>query len=267
MPFLSKFLMCEVEMGLIPVVADLEDNGYKIDRAHFERLRERLEPERENVLKRIRKAAGNEFNPGSAKQMRAFLYDRLKIKVTRWTKTELPSTDNVVLERAVREHEVARDIIRYRELEKTLGTYATIPDDVGADGRLHVSFNQLTAVTGRFSSASIIQTLPKDDRFQIRHGFVAEDGHRIVGADFDQQELRVLAQCSGDENMQAAIGAGVDLHGLAAVKIFKLPCEPGEVKARFPEERDRVTAIQFGLIYGASAYSLAETLQIRAIAP
>jgi DNA polymerase I len=262
MPALNRFLMNEVEMKLIPVVADLEDNGYKINGPHFAQLRERLEPEREQLLNRIRAVAGERFNPGSAPQLRMFLYDQLHIESSRRTKAGLPSTDNLVLRRAAGEHEVVGDIIRYRELEKILGTYVTIPEKVDKDGRLRVSFSQLAAKTGRFSSASIIQTLPKDDRYQIRHGFVAENGHLIVGADFDQQELRVLAHCSGDANMQAAIASGVDLHGLAAVKIFKLPCEPGEVKANFPEERSRVKAIQFGLIYGSSAFNLAEKLNI-----
>jgi DNA polymerase-1 len=259
---LNKFLMHDVEMRLIPVVADMEDAGYKINGRHFERLRERLEPERAKVLKAIREVAGKEFNPGSAQQLRQLLYGGLKVKVTRKTKTGLPSTDNLVLEHAGRSHKVAQDVIRYRELEKVLGTYATIPDQVGDDGRLRVDFNQLAARTGRFSSASIIQTLPKDDEFQIRHGFIAEEGHVIVGSDFDQQELRVLAQCSGDKKMQAAIAEGVDLHGLAAVKVFGLPCKPADVKANYPDERGKVKAIQFGLVYGASAYSLAEKLQI-----
>jgi DNA polymerase-1 len=253
--------MNEVELKLIPVVANLEDTGYRIDPAHFERLRERLEPEREKVLKAIRKAAGKNFNPASVKQLSKLLYERLKVKVTRRTKNGKPSTDMLVLQRAGRKHKVARDMIRYRTLEKILGTYAPIPEQAGADGRLRVTFNQL-AVTGRLSSASIIQTLPRDDEFQIRNGFIAEESHRIVGADFDQQELRVLAQCSGDAKMQAAIAAGVDLHGLAAVKVFKLPCEPGEVKTKYPEERGKVKAVQFGIIYGTTAYGLAQTLQI-----
>jgi DNA polymerase-1 len=260
MPGLSQFLLHEVEMPLIPVVSDMEDTGYMIDGPHFQQLRERLEPEREAVLKTIRSEAGKEFNPKSPNQLRKLLYDRLKIKVTKRTKGGEPSTDNPVLERAGRSHKVARDIIRFRALEKILSTYITIPDQVGNDGRLRVSFNQLEAVTGRFSSQSLIQTLPKSDEFQICRGFVAADGCLVVGGDFDQQELRILAQCSGDKKMQAAIAAGVDLHGLAAVKVFQLPCEPGEVKANHPNERSRVKAIQFGLIYGRSAYSLAEAL-------
>jgi DNA polymerase-1 len=259
---LNKFLMHEVEMPLIPVVADMEDAGYQIDRAHFDDLRVRLEPEIAQVLKRIRRRAGKDFNPASKDQLCELLYEKLKVKVTKRTPTGAPSTDDTILKRAAGKHDVARDIIRYRVLAKILGTYATIPEQAGEDGRLHVSFNQLAAKTGRFSSASIIQTLPKSDEFRIRKGFIAEAGHLIVGADFDQQELRVLAHCSGDKAMKAAIKAGVDLHGLAAVKVFKLECQPNDVKEKYKHERDRIKAIQFGLIYGRSAFSLAEELGI-----
>lgn len=262
MSTLSDFLMNEVEMKLIPVVADLEDNGYLIDVAHFDRLRERLEPEQRKVLQRIRKVAGKSFNPRSSKQLQDLLYERLKFKSKRKTKTGSRSTDGFVLKHASKKHKVATDIIRYRELEKILGTYVPIANKIDDDGRLRVSFNQLATETGRFSSESIIQTLPKDDEFKIRNGFVAGAGNVIVGADFDQQELRVLGRCSRDKNMLTAIANGVDLHGLAAVKVFKLACEPNEVKVKFPQERNRVKAIQFGLIYGRSAHSLAEELQI-----
>jgi DNA polymerase-1 len=259
---LNKFLMNEVEMPLIPVVADMEDAGYRIDRAYFDELRTRLEPEIEQVLERLRQFAGKDFNPASPDQMRKLLYEKLKVKVTKRTASGEASTDKTVLRRAAAEHEVARDITRYRKLNKILTTYASIPQQIGEDGRLHVSFNQLDAKTGRFSSDSIIQTIPKDDEFQIRKGFVAGADHRIVGADYNQQELRVLAQRSGDKTMKAAIKAGVDLHGLAAVKVFGLDCEPNQVETMYKTERHRVKSIQFGLIYGRSAYSLAEELGI-----
>jgi DNA polymerase I len=261
-PGLSKFLMDEVEMPLIPVVADMEDAGYRIDRAHFKNLRARLEPEVEQVLRRIREHAGAEFNPASPDQLRGLLYKKLKIKVTKRTPSGEPSTDKTVLMRAAAQHEIVRDIARYRTLQKIISTYTTIPQKADEDGRLRVSFNQLAAETGRFSSPSIIQTLPKSDEFEIRKGFIAGERCSIVGADFDQQELRVLAQCSADEAMTAAISAGMDLHGLAAVKVFKLECGPNEVKEKHRGERDKVKAIQFGLIYGRSAFSLAEELGV-----
>jgi DNA polymerase-1 len=125
-----------------------------------------------------------------------------------------------------------------------------------------VSFNQLGADTGRYSSSSVIQTLPKSDDYQIRRGFIATSGSKILAADFKQQELRILADVSGDENMRQAIAEGVDLHGLAAVGVFNLHCGADEVASQYPEKRNQVKAIQFGLIYGKSPASLAKDLGI-----
>src|SRR5262249_1167174 len=144
-----------------------------------------------------------------------------------------------------KEHPVVGLLLRHRELAKLIGTYCKIPDALGADGRLRVEFDQLGAETGRFTSRSVIQTLPKSDEWGLRTGFVAAPGHRIVAGDFVQQELYVLAGVSGDENLRTAIRAGVDLHGLAAVKVFGLDCAPNEVKSKYKAERDRVKAVQF----------------------
>jgi DNA polymerase I len=153
-------------------------------------------------------------------------------------------------------------IQRHRTLTKLIGTYCTIPEDVAEDGRYHAEFNQLGAQTGRLTSNSVIQTLPKADEFGIRRGFIASPGTVIVGADFVQQELYVLAAVSRDDNLLAAIRAGIDLHGLAAVKVFGLDCPPQEVRRQHPQLRDRVKAIQFGIIYGRSPQSLAAALGI-----
>src|SRR5262249_8680684 len=157
-------------------------------------------------------------------------------------------------------HPVVPGILRYRNLSKVISTYCSIPDDVDEDGRLRVEYNQLGAETGRMSSRSVIQTLPRSDEWAIRRGFVAGPGNVIVQADFNHQELRVLANESGDAVLQSAIRDGTDLHGLAAVKTFGLDCQPNEVKQRYAEERDRVKAIQFGIIYGRGAQSLADEL-------
>jgi DNA polymerase-1 len=254
--------MNEVELPLIRVVADLEDNGYRINCTFFDQLRKRLEVKTKESLRRIRRKTNPRFNPRSAEQLRELLYKKLKIKVTTTTKGGEPSTENAVLARAAKKHPVVRDIQRYRALNKLLTTYAKIPETVDDDHRLRVTYNQLAAETGRFSSSSIIQTMPKNDEFEIRKGFAASKGCVIVGADFDQQELRVLAQCSGDKRMKQAIARGVDLHGLAAVRVFDLKCAPNEVKEKFKRERDRVKAIQFGLVYGRSPRSLAIELGI-----
>ena len=259
---LNEFLMREVEMPLIPVVADLEDAGYPIDRAHFDDLRTRLEPEAEAASGRIREAAGDDFNPRSSPQLRAFLHGTLGLEVLRRTEAGEPATDKATLGRAAADHPIAGVILRHRVLSRILSTYATIPERVDEDGRFRVPYNQLDAATGRFTSPSLIQTIPRGDEFGIRGGFVAGEGCLIVGADFKQQELRILAHCSGDEALKAAIRAGVDLHGLAAVKVFGLDCYANEVEVKHKARRDQVKAIQFGLIYGRSARSLAAELAI-----
>lgn len=259
---LSLFLMKEVELPLVPVVARMEDSGYRISLDHFEQLRQQILPVQEQKLKEIREVVGEHFNPNSAKQLRELLYDRLNIKVIQITKKGQPATGKKVLGRVSKEHPVAGKILEYKKLKKILSTYCKDFDDIGEDGRLHTAFNQLDTTTGRFSSPSIIQTIPKSIEFKIRHGFVASDSCSIVAVDFKQQEMRLLAQVSEDESLRSAIDDGIDLHGLAARKVFSLQCEANEVEAKHPEERGKVKAIQFGLIYGRTAYTIAETLGI-----
>lgn len=259
---LTGFLMHEVEMPLVPIVAQMEDTGYPVDVQFFQDLRVRLEPEIETLLAKIREVGGPAFNPNSHPQVSALLFEQLKLPIHKLTDSRKPSTDDETLKRLAPKHEIAGHLKRFRGLNKIYSTYCSIPDQVDEDGRLRVEFNQLAAETGRFSSASIIQTLPKNDEFEIRKGFRAPDGFQIIGADFRQQELNVLAQVSGDANLLAAIENGTDLHGLAAVKVYKLDCEPNEVEKKFPDKRDQIKAVQFGLIYGKTPFGLAGTLGI-----
>jgi len=261
---LTRFLMDEVEVPLITVTADLEEAGYLVNRAHFHDLRRRLEAERREVESTIRAVpeVGADFNPASTAQVGRLLYETLGLPVTRKTESGRPSTDEQALTALRGKHRVVELLLRHRELTKPIGTYCTIPDDADPDGRLRVEFNQLGAESGRYTSPSKLQTIPKDDRLGIRKGFIAGAGMRIVAADFNQQELRVLAQVSGDENLRDAIRGDIDLHGLAAVKVFGLDCEPNEVKANHKDARDRVKAIQFGIIYGRGPNSLAAELGI-----
>jgi DNA polymerase-1 len=258
---LTHFLMEEVEVPLIEVVADLEEAGYLIDADHFRALRGRLEGERADTEAAIRRAAGCPgFNPASTDQVRELLYVTLKLPVRKATAKGKASTDEAALKGLKDNHPIVPMLLRHRALSKVLNTYCTLPEKVDADGRFRVEFNQLGAETGRFTSPSVIMTLPKDDEFALRDGFVAPPGHTIVAADFVQQELFVLAAVSGDENLLGAIAAGTDLHGLAAVRVFGLDCGPNEVKAKHRAERDRIKAIQFGLIYGRGPHSLAAEL-------
>lgn len=259
----NDFLLREVEMPLVKIVADMEDAGYRVDVGFFHELQETLEPELDETMVQITALVGDDqFNPGSPQQLRRLLFDQLGEEATKFTKTGKPSTDESVLSQLAEKYEVVKLIVKHRKLEKLLGTYCGIPDKVSSDHRLRVEFNQLAAETGRFSSRSVIQTLPRDDQYGIRKGFVAAPGHQLLKADFVQQELCVLAQASGDKNMQKAVIDGTDLHGLAAVKVFKLDCQPNDVKLKYKARRDEIKAIQFGLIYGKTPYSLAIDLSI-----
>lgn len=259
---LSRFIMEEVELPLIEVVVDLEEAGYPVDAARLRALEDELRPQIAAELGAIRDVAGETFKPASPVQVAHLLFETLKLPIAGTTASGKPSTDSKTLAGLKDKHPVVCRLLRYRELTKIVGTYCGIANDVDEDGRLRVSFNQLAAATGRFSSPSLIQTLPKDDEFGVRKAFRASAGHTLVGADFKQQELVILAQVSGDDNLRNAIAEGVDLHGLAAVKLFGLECAPNDVERLHPAERSKVKAIQFGLIYGSSAYSLSQRLGI-----
>jgi DNA polymerase I len=257
---LNTFLIDEVELPFIPVVADIEDAGYMIDRTYFNDLRIRLQQEQSSLLGDIRNHAEQDFNPNSPDQVRDLLFTKLGLQPVKETEAGNYSVDDATLTLLEDKHPVVPFIRRHRHVAKLISTYCNVAEDLSSDGRLHVEFNQLGAETGRLTSRSIIQTLPKDDDFGIRKGFVAPAGKLIVGADFKQQELCVLAGVSGDKNLQDAIAAGLDLHGFAAIKIFGLNCEPNDVKKLHAAERERIKAIQFGIIYGKSCGSLARDL-------
>ncbi len=259
----NEFLLNNVEMPLVKIVAEMEDVGYRVDVDFFHKLRATLELELDETMDRIAALVGDdEFNPGSTQQLQRLLFDQLGEKPTTFTKAGKPSTDKSEKARLADRHEVVKLIVKHRKLEKLLGTYCGIPDKVSSDQRLRVEFNQLGAETGRFASKSVIQTLPKNDQYGIRKGFVAAPSHQLLKGDFVQQELCVLAQVSGDKNMQKAVIDGTDLHGLAAVKVFNLDCQPNEVKVKHKARRDEIKAIQFGLIYGKTPDSLAMDLNI-----
>ena len=270
---LNAFLLNKVEIPLVSVTAAIEDAGYLVDVDHFKRLQKDIEAKLKDSTRDFRKALGkvigktkaSMFNPESHPQVRALLYDTMKLPVSKRTKNGAPSTDDETLSLLADTIPIAGLLITLRKLTKFKSTYCDgILEAVGSDGRLHPDFNQLGADTGRFTANGIIQTMPKvrNDEFGIRKGFRAPPGCQIVAGDFSQQELRILAQVSGDPAMQQAIKDGVDLHGLAAVKVYKLACEPNDVETKHPEYRDGIKAVQFGLIYGKSPKSLASDLKI-----
>jgi DNA polymerase I len=255
-------LMHTLEMPLIGVLADMEWTGIRIDEPFFRELGDRLRHELRGIEQDIYREAGTEFNIGSNPQLREILFGRLGLPVLKRTKTG-PSTDVTVLEQlAAQGHTIPSLLMRYRELDKLLGTYVdALPRMVNPEtGRLHTSFNQTVAATGRLSSSDPnLQNIPirREMGAEIRRGFIPAEGHVFVSADYSQIELRILAHYSEDEAFVEAFRADADIHRQTAALIFGV--EPEGVTR---EMRDRAKTVNFAVIYGIGPFSLAQRLGI-----
>jgi DNA polymerase-1 len=252
----------ELEMPLVPVLAGMERAGIRIDVDFFRAMSRTLKRELDLIQEEICKIAGMEFNLNSTPQLREVLFTRLQLPVLKRTKTG-PSTDASVLEElAALGHVVPRLMMEYRELEKLRGTYVdALPRLVNpATGRIHTSFNQTVAATGRLSSSDPnLQNIPIRTALgrEIRKGFVTDEGHVFLGVDYSQIELRVLAHFSGDAPLLEAFRTGVDVHRQTAAVIFGVPLE--SVTA---DQRARAKTINFATLYGQGSFSLARQLGI-----
>ncbi len=255
-------LMQRIEIPLQPVLADMETWGIGLDLDFFDRLEERVTRELRLVEEEIRKIAGEEVNLRSVPQLRELLFEELDLPVLKRTKTG-PSTDESVLsELAARGHEVPRLILEYRELDKLNSTYVSVlPGLVHPEtGRVHTSFNQTVAATGRLSSSEPnLQNIPVRSALgrEIRKGFVPEEGWTFLGADYSQVELRILAHLSGDPAFVEAFRAGRDIHRETAARIFGV--DPEKVSGGM---RDRAKTINFATIYGQGPSALASQLGV-----
>ena len=263
-------LFDDVEMPLVDVLAALEFNGIRIDPDELDRQRIRLAGRIDELRKAIGDAAPHPFNPDSPKQLAAALYNRpdqdppgLGLRATKRGKTG-PSTDVEVLERLAGdpavESPVPRLIVEHRRLTKLVNTYlVALKDAVDPDThRVHASFNQVVAATGRLSSSDPnLQNIPIRTEVgrEIRRAFVAEPGNVLVSADYSQIELRLLAHLSGDPGLIEAFKEGADIHVAAASDVFGVA--PADVTA---EQRDAAKMVNFGIIYGITAYGLARRL-------
>ncbi len=259
-----RTLFDSVEVPLVRVLAAMERAGITLDverlAAYREQLAERIDALRAQVLD----VAGGGFNVDSPKQLSQVLFERLKLPVVRKTKTGY-STDAEVLETLASEtgHPLPALVLEYRELTKLLGTYVDpLPSFVSKrTGRLHASFHQVGAATGRLSSSDPnIQNIPirSDAGREIRRAFVArDDDHLLLAADYSQVELRFLAHFSEDEELLRAFREGIDIHAYVASQIFELPL--GEVGA---DQRRVAKTVNFGIVYGQGAFGLARTLRI-----
>jgi DNA polymerase-1 len=251
-----------IEMPLVPVLSRMERRGIGIDAEFFARMSRKLEAELALIQDEIHKMAGREFNLNSNPQLREVLFDELELPVLKRTKTG-PSTDAGVLEElAAMGHDVPRLLIEYRQLEKLRSTYVdALPKLVNPKtGRIHTSFNQAVAATGRLSSSDPnLQNIPIRTELgrKVRKGFVPEAGHVFYAADYSQVELRILAHFSGDEAFVTAFRQGIDVHEQTASVIFDVPI--GEVSAGM---RAQAKTINFATLYGQGDFSLARQLGI-----
>ncbi|MGY4707313.1 DNA polymerase I [Candidatus Bipolaricaulota sp. J31] len=250
-----KRLYEEVELPLIEVLAWMERRGVLLDVEVLQEQAKELEVMLSQLREELYELAGSRFNPNSTPQVREILYERLKLPVIAKTKTG-PSTDAQVLRELSRLHEFPAKLLAYRELEKLRNTYVEkLPQYVHPKtGRIHTSFNQTGTATGRLSSSEPnLQNIPlREGLIDIRRAFVAPKGRVLIGADYSQIELRVLAHLSGDENLIETFRKGEDLHRRTAAEIFGVPPEAVDERMRSVAKR-----VNFGIVYGITPYGLA----------
>jgi DNA polymerase-1 len=255
-------LFDRVERPLIRVLARMEQAGVGVDLHIFEELRKEVEGRLQSLEREIYQAAGVPFQINSPKQMQEILFGKLGLKPIRKTKTGF-STDVEVLEVLAREHPLPQKVLEYRILEKLRGTYIeALPRLVHpVTGRLHTSFNQAVAATGRLSSSDPnLQNIPVRTEIgkRIREGFVPQDaGRKLISADYSQIELRILAHLSGDAHLKEAFVHDADIHQETAARVFGVM--PELVTS---EMRRQAKAVNFGVIYGISAFGLSRNLGI-----
>ncbi|MBO9701994.1 MAG: DNA polymerase I [Sporocytophaga sp.] len=260
----TEKLFGEVEIPLLTVLADVERAGVKINPDALKEFSKQLDLELLDIEKSIFNRAGCEFNIASPKQLGEVLFERLKIDPkAKKTKTGQYATGEEVLSKLAPEHLIAQEILDYRELQKLKSTYVdTLPLLISkVDGRVHTCYNQAVAATGRLSSTNPnLQNIPiRTDRGkEIRKAFVARDSdHLILSADYSQIELRIMAEFSKEKNMIEAFQKGIDIHTTTASKVYKVSLD--QVTS---DMRRNAKMVNFGIIYGISAFGLSQRLDI-----
>ena len=255
-------LYTRIEMPLVGVIARMERNGVLIDKEMLKRQSDELKEQMQEVEQHAHRLAGQAFNIGSPKQIQEILYEKMQLPVTAKTPTGQPSTAESVLQELAADHELPALILKHREFSKLKSTYTDrLPEQVNpASGRVHTSYHQAVAATGRFSSSDPnLQNIPirTEEGRKIRRAFIAPPGHVLLAADYSQIELRIMAHLSGDAALLAAFAAGSDIHRATAAEVFGVSM--AEVST---EQRRAAKAINFGLIYGMSPFGLARQLGI-----
>ena len=251
----------EIEQPLVAVLTEMEETGVLLDcellRTQSKELAEKMRAAEEKA----HEIAGGPFNLGSPKQLQEILFERQELPVIRKTPKGQPSTAEDVLQELAADYELPEVILEYRGLSKLKSTYTDkLPELVGGDGRIHTSYHQAVAATGRLSSSDPnLQNIPirTPEGRRIRQAFVAPEGYRILAADYSQIELRIMAHLSGDEGLLSAFAGDEDIHRATAAEVFDTALD-----AVTGEQRRSAKAINFGLIYGMSAFGLARQLGI-----
>ena len=253
-------LLQDIEIPLAYVLADMERAGFAADADALSEFEKRLSARVDEITSEIYSLAGEEFNINSPKQIGAVLFEKMKLPGGKKTKTGY-STNAEVLESLAAEHEIVALILEYRTLTKLTSTYCQgLRKAIAADGRIHTTFRQTETRTGRISSVEPnLQNIPVRTQLgsELRRFFRAGEGKTLVDADYSQIELRVLAHIAGDETMTEAFRNGTDIHAVTASQVFGIPL--AEVT---PRMRSNAKAVNFGIVYGISAFSLAKDIGV-----
>ena len=250
----------EIEIPLVGVLTRIEENGVLIDTAMLAQQSLELANRMVGIEMHAHDLAGSAFNLGSPKQIQEILYERLKLPILKKTPKGQPSTDESVLQELALDYPLPKLILDYRSMSKLKSTYTDkLPQQVNnKTGRVHTSYHQAVAATGRLSSSDPnLQNIPirSEEGRKIRQAFIASPGFKIVAADYSQIELRIMAHLSGDAGLLAAFSQGVDVHSATAAEVFEVGLEQVT-----QDLRRSAKAINFGLIYGMSAFGLAQQL-------
>jgi DNA polymerase-1 len=254
-------LLTDVEMPLIEVLAEMERVGIRVDGERLRKIAAAIAGQADRLQDEIWKGAGHEFTIGSPQQLSAVLFDELGLTKKRRGKTGY-STDARVLAQIRDEHPIVEKIESWRELTKLKNTYLdSLPELIVPEtGRIHTTFNQVATTTGRLSSTNPnLQNIPirSDVGRPVRAAFVADPGARLLSADYNQVELRVLAHVAGEEVLREIFASGEDVHAATAAEVLKVPPD-----AIGPAERSKAKMVNYGIAYGLSAFGLADRLQI-----
>jgi len=252
----------EIELPLLPILQRIERNGVKVDAQMLADQSYQISQRLAELEQQAFTEAGEEFNLGSPKQIQAIFFEKLELPVIRKTPKGQPSTAEDVLQELAEDYALPKIILEHRGLSKLKSTYTDkLPLQIDANtGRVHTSYNQTGAATGRMSSSDPnLQNIPirSEEGRRIRQAFVADEGNCILAADYSQIELRIMAHLSADESLLTAFRDGKDIHKATAAEVFDVPLDKVET-----EQRRAAKAINFGLIYGMSAFGLAKQLNV-----